>query len=371
VKVTVTTGKYRESGTKYWKVRYVLPNGKPERKFFPDKQSAENFADTKRRESDDAAMIPEALKFEAAECAEKLQPHNWTIRRATDYVLERVIPFENKPCIRNLIPIYLKEQAARGLAKDTMSEMRHRMKVYGETFGEQHLHELKLEDYSEWMQALASAGYEAQGIRHFLKRVHGFIKWAIPRGYCVGNPLAALQRPIVRSRRPVVFRLPRVQKLLEIAPKHGLLTSSVLGTLAAIRPCELRVLGRLRDIFNPDEKLITVDHESFAASERRVIELEGEWGDAVIAWLQDCKMDDPIIPWPERRHVEALRKELGFWSHDAMRHTGASAHYAFFSDVGKTMKMLGHARDQKVFHNHCKALMTRKEAKALYALRPS
>jgi hypothetical protein len=106
MKVTVTTGTYPESGTKYWKVRYVLPNGKPKRKFFPDKQSAENFADTKRSESDDAAMIPEALKFEAAECAEKLQPHNWTIRRATDYVVQHVIPFEKKPCIRDLIPTY-------------------------------------------------------------------------------------------------------------------------------------------------------------------------------------------------------------------------------------------------------------------------
>jgi hypothetical protein len=208
------------------------------RKFFPDKQSAENYADTKRGESDDAAMIPEALKFEAAECAEKLQPHNWSIRRATDYILQHVIPFEKKPCIRDIIPIYLSEQAARGLAKDTMSEMRHRMKVYGERFGERGLHDLKLEDYSQWMQALALAGYEPQGIRHFLKRVHGFIKWAIPRGYCVGNPLAALQRPIVKPRRPVVFRTPRVQKLFEIAPKHSLLAWSVLGTLAAIRPVE-------------------------------------------------------------------------------------------------------------------------------------
>jgi hypothetical protein len=370
VKVTVTTSRYK-SGTKYWVVRYPLPDGTPDRKFFPDKQSAQNYAETKRRESPDAAMIPEALKFEAAECAAKLETHDWTIRRATEYILQKVVPFENKPCIRDLIAMYLKEQAARGLAKDTLSEMRHRMKVYEAKFGVRDLHELKLADYSQWMQDLASEGYEPQGIRHFLKRVHGFIKWAIPRGYCVGNPLAALQRPIVKSRRPVVFRIPRIQKLFEVAPKHGLLAWSVLGTLTGIRPCELRVLGRLRDIFDLDEKIITVDHEDFAQSERRVIELEGPWGDAVIAWLQACKMDDPIVPWPERRHVEALREELGFWSPDVMRHTAGSAHYAFFSDIGKTMKMLGHAGDQQVFHNHYKALMKRKEAMAIYALRPS
>jgi hypothetical protein len=54
-----------------------------------------------------------------------------------------------------------------------------------------------------------------------------------------------------------------VQKLFEIAPKHGLLAWSVLGTLAAIRPCELRVLGRLRDVFDLDEKVITVSQRVF------------------------------------------------------------------------------------------------------------
>jgi hypothetical protein len=316
-------------------------------------------------------MIPEALKFEAAECADKLMTHNWTIRRATEYILQHVIPFEGKPCIRDLIAIYMREQAARGLAPDTLSEMRHRMKVFEAKFGARSLHELKLEDYSQWMQELALDGYEPQGIRHFLKRAHGLVKWAIPRGYCAGNPLSALQRPIVKPRWPAVFRAQRIQRLFEVAPKHGLLTWTVLGTLAGIRPCELRVLGCLRDIFNLDERLITVDHETFAQSERRVIELEGAWGDAVVAWLQSSRMDDPIVPWPERRHVEALREELGFWSDDVMRHTAASAHYAFFSDVGKTMKMLGHAGDPQVFHKHYKALMTRAEATAIYALRPS
>jgi hypothetical protein len=130
VNVTVTTGEY-ESGTKYWLVRYRLPDGELVRKFFPDKQSAEDYAECRRRESPDAAMIPEALKFEAAECADKLRTHNWTIRRATEYILQHIIPFENKPCICDLIAIYLRNQATRGLAPDTMSEMRHRMKVYG------------------------------------------------------------------------------------------------------------------------------------------------------------------------------------------------------------------------------------------------
>jgi len=188
VKVTVKERKY-PNGTPYWLVRCQPPHGKLIRKFFPDKQSAENYAECLQRESADAMMIPEALKFEAAECADNLRTHNWTIRRATEYVLQNIIPFENKPCIRDLISIYLKEQGARGLAPDTLSEMRHRMKVYGAKFGARHIHELKLDDYSQWMQELALDGYEPQGIRHFLKRAHGFIKWAIPRGYCVGKAM--------------------------------------------------------------------------------------------------------------------------------------------------------------------------------------
>ncbi len=118
VNVTVTTGRYK-SGTKFWLVRYRLPDGTPIRKFFPDKQSAENYAECRRRESADAMMIPEALKFEAAECAPKLQTHNWTLRRATEYILQKVVPFEGKPRIRDAVALYLKEQAARGLARSS------------------------------------------------------------------------------------------------------------------------------------------------------------------------------------------------------------------------------------------------------------
>jgi hypothetical protein len=186
VNVTVTTGEYR-SGSKYWLVRYRLPDGKLIRKFFADKQSAEDCAEPRRRESADAAMIPEALKFEAAECDGRLRTHNWTLRRATEYVLQHVIPFEGKPRICDAVAVYMQEQAARGLARDTLSEMRHRMKVFVAKFGDRRLHELRLEDYAQRMKELASEGYEPMGVRHFLTRVSGFITWAIPRGYCVGK----------------------------------------------------------------------------------------------------------------------------------------------------------------------------------------
>lgn len=367
--VTVTTGTYR-SGSPYWLVRYRLPDGKLIRKFFPDSQSAEDHAECLGRESVDARSIPEALKFEAAECAEKLRSHNWTIRRATEYVLQNIIPYETKPLIRNAVVDYMEDQVARGLERHTLSEMRHRMRVFVAKFGDKRLHELKVEDYSLWMKSLASEGYEPRGITHFLSRASGFVNWAMAREYCVGNALDVLQWPKVKSTKPAAFRCPKVKALFEIAPRHGLLSWAVLGTLVGVRPCELRVLGRLCDVLNLDERHITVDHEDFAPSERRVIDLEGEWGKAVIAWLRHCKMNHPIVPWPERRHVEALRKELGCWPYDVMRHTGASAHYALFADVGKTMKMLGHAGDPQIFHNHYKALMTRAEAKAIYSLRP-
>jgi hypothetical protein len=111
VNVTVTTGTYR-SGSPYWLVRYRLPDGKLIRKFFPDSQSAEDYAECLGRESVDARSIPEALKFEAAECAEKLRSHNWTIRRATEYVLQNIIPYEGKPLIRNAVVDYMEDQVA-------------------------------------------------------------------------------------------------------------------------------------------------------------------------------------------------------------------------------------------------------------------
>jgi hypothetical protein len=123
-----------------------------------------------------------------------------------------------------------------------------------------------------------------------------------------------------------------------------------------------------------DHRIVVDSHQS-KTSERRVIELNGAWRDCVLAWFSRCDLTQPFVPWPERRHVEALREELerrGFkWAHDILRHTAASTHFAVYEDAGRTMKFLGHVGNPRIFDSHYKALLTRAEAAAIYALRPS
>ncbi len=328
----------------------------------------------RRRESFDAALIPEALKFEAAECAKILRPHGWTIRQATEYIAEHVIPFETKPVIAEAVRKYLDEEAARGLATITMAELRHRLLKFSNRFGDQRLHELTLEDFGDWMQELVDDGYEPRGVSHFISKVSSFVgSWAVPRRYCEHNLLVDLRRPTVKWKKPCIFKVDGLKALLEIAPKHGLLQWAVLGCLCGIRPHEIRRLDW--SAVHLDDRHIIVDAEKSKTSERRVIELDGAWGDCVTDWLRLCDPDKPLTPWPERRHVEALRAELearGFaWGHDILRHGAASVHLAYFQDAGKTMKMLGHVGDPRVFDSHYKALLTRADAVNIYALRPS
>ena len=120
-RVHVRKSKYK-SGRKCWVVDIIKPNGGRERKFFPDEQSAKTEAEVRRRESFDAALIPEALKFEAAECAKILEPQGWTIRRATEYVAKYVIPYAQKPPIAEVVKKYLAETEARKLDKVTLTD---------------------------------------------------------------------------------------------------------------------------------------------------------------------------------------------------------------------------------------------------------
>ncbi|HUJ12078.1 MAG TPA: hypothetical protein VL171_18880 [Verrucomicrobiae bacterium] len=370
MKTTVTKGSYR-SGTEYWLVTcFPFPGERGERKFFPDKRSADEFITDLYRESSETRPIPELLKLEARDFEKLLQPHGWTLRRAVEYVLKNAIPFEQKPVIRDAVALYLDEQKSLGLAKETIWDIKYRTAVFAAKFGDRHLHEVTLEDYSKWKQELANQ-YAPRSVGHFLRHASSFIRWSIPYGYCSHNFITALKKPKVKQKRPQVLTCHQVEALFEIAFRHGLLAWAVLGTLVGIRPGEMRLLGRLGDVLNLAEGYIKVDGDAFSPEERRVIRLEGDLRKALTAWLSRCRLEDPIVPQPERKHVEALRQELGFWSHNVMRHTAASLHYAFFENAGKTMKMLGHSPTSDVFDKHYKALLTRAEAKAVYALRPS
>ena len=152
MKVTVTKGKY-PTGTEYLLVTcYPLPGKRGKRKFCRDQQAVDEFITEVDCESSESRAIPERLKLEARDCDRILQPHGWTLQRAVDYVVQNVIPFEKKPPVREAVAFYLGEQEARGLAKETLWDLKYRMGVFAAKFGDRHLHELTIDDYSKWMK---------------------------------------------------------------------------------------------------------------------------------------------------------------------------------------------------------------------------
>lgn len=361
--LVVKRGTY-PSGSPYWKISGTLPTIGRVRQFFPEKKKARDFAaDLEYRYCNVGELT------EANACRVLLEPHGWSLRQATDYVLKHAIPHAQPPPVGQVVELFLEKYTERGRAKITFAEKRHRLRKFTAHFGNRYLHELKLKDYDDWKSRLAAVGYAPTGIRHFLTHASEFVGWCVPRGYCASNLLEHVDRPDLEPRRPAIFSVERAERLFAIAPRHDLLAWAVFGTLCGIRPGEMELLTM--ENYDATERNIIIDGDEFTPSQRRIIELEGAWGDAVAAWLQHCPSSGLIIPWPSRRQTEALRAELGFWSHDIMRHTAASAHYAYFADVGKTMKMLGHGRSADMFHTHYKAVMKRATAEALYALRPS
>jgi hypothetical protein len=71
-----------------------------------------------------------------------------------------------------------------------------------------------------------------------------------------------------------------------------------------------------------------------------------------------------------RRRLEALAEAAGVpWLPNGLRHSFATYHIALYEDAGKTALALGHT-DPALTFRHYRALRTKEEAEAYFAIRP-
>ena len=94
--------------------------------------------------------------------------------------------------------------------------------------------------------------------------------------------------------------------------------------------------------------------------------------EAAFSWLSLYRKDSGPIGYAERKFLrwKHTLKNYPKKSHNVMRHTFASAHYAMFDDLYKTAKELGHYQNTQTSLNHYIGLMQDEDAEEFWALRP-
>jgi integrase len=192
------------------------------------------------------------------------------------------------------------------------------------------------------------------------------LNFSVRRGYRLENPTRRLETISVPHVTPAVFTVAEVKTCLKWFEKKPTgFGWFVLSTFAGLRPEEASATT-WADV-NFKEGWVKVEAQQSKVRQRRVIYP----GKVAMRWLEHAQKRGARLPLGKDGRVyviQKLRFVLGWkrWKPDVTRHTCASMLLASSGDVAAISAQLGNS--PSVLLKHYKALVTRKDAKAFFAI---
>jgi len=242
----------------------------------------------------------------------------------------------------------------------------------------------------EWLAGVAEAGRTKKNYRMTLAEL---LRYAKQRRYLVDNPIEELTAEDVKTlegrggetTQPAILSPAQAEKLLAAAfvnPELDLGAAVVLGLFSGIRTEELKRLTW--DAVRLDEKEPFVVIGPEIAKKRRIRNVTIPAN--AVAWLRRWKREEKVTRSTSvsdfQKRFRRLQEKAGFrvkdaagqwtstWEGNAMRHSFASYHYALHGNSIETARLLGHKADDSVLFSHYRALATKAQGEAYFAISP-
>jgi len=303
-----------------------------------------------------------------------------TLKEAAELAKKQHHPPAGALTVAEAIGKLLAQKEAENLRDRSVRDLRNRLAIFEQRFGERGVAEITRNEIEEWLRDLRGisdktvAGLSARSKKNYLITVRTFFNWAISKGYrASGNPADAISTPKIDWKAPSILTPQEAKKLIVAArteQKGRLLATVALGLFAGIRTSEITRLDW--SSIDLDEGMITIGPQIAKKRRLRVLDLVPN----CIAWLRTVpNRSSRIAPGKFNARWAEFVKEAGFpdWGEkrtNAMRHSFGSYHYALHSDAAKTAAMLGHRAGDQVLFDSYRSLARKKDAEAYFAIQP-
>ena len=356
-------------GKQRFKVAGYYVHGKRVRKYFESEEAAQTFlnAETIRRENlgARAAHIDGALAEDALRASDALQSTQHTLLDAArivaaaeaklapysipiDEAIGRFVADAEKRrrsvTIAELIGQFLENRRAKRRSAIYLQDLKVRLARFEQTMANQIVADLTTSDIETWIQSLNVGPQTQNNFRAVLSTLWSF---AVRRGYAPTNVVQMVDKASVIRDAIATFSAQELERLLKAAPP-AYLPVLAISAFAGLRPEEVNKL-RWEDI-NFDDSTIRVNATAAKTRRKRFAEIS----ENLMAWLRPYtgrtgRVAPPNLQKLRRAAMKAARIER--WPQDVLRHSFATAHYAFHKNPAHTALLLGH-RDQDMLLNH-------------------
>lgn len=345
--------------------------GKGERFFFKSRIEAQTKAEqlraTRKNHGAEAMAMPQKLRVEAVECAQRLAKVGGTLTEAVDYFIRHAKPEAGAKTAAAVIADFLRVKEQAGRRAGYIYVQKCVLGYFAATFGGREIHTISHAEISDWMGAQSWALRTRENYRRDLGNLFGF---AMKHGHCASNPLARMERATLDDKPPGILTIAQTAALLTTAETFeggAFLPYVAIGLFAGLRASELAALDWSE--VSLTERTIEVTAAKAKTRARRIVTMS----ENLAAWLTPyASTAGAATPKARAASWARLRAVAGItpWPKNAMRHSFASYHVAKHHDAPRTSLEMGHDNPQQLFTNY-RELVKPTDADRFWKLTPT
>jgi integrase len=316
-------------------------------------------------------------RYEARRAKQILDGSGLSLSEAARLAMEaRGIRRSTSATIDEAIDGFMRRALAMKLREQTYDFYETKLRIFSNSFDGLTLDDVTRPKISEWLRTMRVARVTAKG---YLRSVHALYSWARSQEppLCRENACESLKVEEPKSEKePVAMRAAEVRAVLEGVGHYRFAVAIMI--FAGVRPQEMA--GRRKPPLqwhhvDRKAKMIRIPADIAKTRRARVIE---KLPPTLWAWLKGAPKAGNISPGLSREIVrrawpclKASRPDLEKWPADICRDTAASHLLAFWGDSERVSTILGHEGKTQLLFTRYRATMTKAEASAIVALRPS
>jgi integrase len=366
-KTTLALTKTKVNGRSYYCVTTPKLGGGRNRRFFKDKAEAQTFlrmAEVQQENYGTAALsISDALRVEAIECAELLQPYGKSLRDAAKFYVVHLKAVTGSRKVRDVVADLLTARTADGMSVRYLGDLRVRLGRFVHSFGEEMIAAISASRIDEWLRGL---GVGAVTRNTFRRRLAVLFSFAKRRGYVTENPVADVERAKERETEIEILSVSELSRLLECASSE-MLPFWAIGAFAGLRRAEIERLTWSEVDF--DANVIEIKASKAKTASRRLVTIQPN----LRRWLAPYRTrTGRICPVNLQRKINDDRERAGLrskWPQNALRHSFGSYHLAWFNDAAKLALEMGNS--PAAIFRHYRQLVKPKEAERYWKITPA
>jgi integrase len=377
----------RLNGKHRFKIAGYYVDGKRVRKYFETKKAAETFIEAeqirrenlgKRATHIDGALAEDALRasdilkatpytlLDAARFVlhgyAKLEPHSIRIDDAITQHAAAIERRNRSVTVNQLVDEFIANRRAKGKSEIYVRDLTTRLRRFKISMGDRIIADITSGDVDHWIQSLNVGPQTQNNFRAVLSAMWTF---AVRRGYAATNVIQLVDKTsVVRDYIPT-FSVDQLTTLLAAAASEYLPVLAI-GAFAGLRPEEIKKL-QWEDL-DFRERMIRVNASAAKTRKKRFAEIS----DNLCAWLEPyAGCTGPVAPpnLQKLRRATMTAAKIKKWPPDVLRHSFASAHYAFHRDPARTAVIMGH-RDQNMLLTHYRDVMKPSDAARYWQIAP-